>query len=640
MVVDGDSFCELDFIMRLRLLAGLIGMGMLLGGAVRAQTASDVTISAQATPSEVRVDETVTFEIQVEGASLSDVEAMDPPQTSNLVLQSSTPAKDREVSFDSGRLTRRVTLSWRYRPVREGFGYLRPTTLRVHGEEYTTDEIRVRIVPQSQRPRRAPARSSQSPDPQGRATMDSRALFLRATASDDTAYENEQVTAEYRLFFRPEVRLRQSRMADAWDAPGFWREELDVASRPTPRSTEAYGQTYRAIVLKRVALFPTRAGTLRVEPLRIETEAQTGGPMGQRSSPYEPVTLSSEALSVTARSLPSGAPAAFDGDVGQFALDTAIEADSVQVGEDVELTVRIEGTGNISTVSPPIVEPPSEFEAYDPAVDTDVDRGGDSVRGSKTFSYTFVPRTNGQYTLPPVRFVYFDPDVEQYETLRSEPVTLHVTGDVSPQAVSRTGQGLPIGDIAGPIADDVRWVRPDRAPLHRQPWAYLVVLVPVMLGAGGVAYRYYALGETGGTGDVRQSTGLEAAQRHLHDAHHCLRSGDIRSFYQTVERAVLTFLVTRLDLSRQPSGMTREVLDRELVHHDVPDADRKALHDLLDACEEAQYAPVEPSHDSRQATLDHAQALLLRLEERFQDEAPSGAAPAGVLGTLRNYVNK
>ncbi len=604
-----------------RFLAAMIGLGLLFVGPVHAQSGNDVEISASAQPSEVGTADIVTFEIQVKGAPLSAIETPSPPPTTNLVLQDPTPQTDPELSFDSGRLTRHVSIKWTYKPLQVGTGRIRPTTLRVRGEKYTTDEIRIRIVPQSQRPQRASPPSANSPPPprseEARpSTLDPRALFIQATASTDTAFQNEQVVAEYRLFFRPGVRLRQSRMADAWDAPGFWREELDVASRPTPRTTDLYDQTYKAITLKRVALFPTRSGSLSIDPLRIETEARPRPQPDQRNSVpqsrYEPVTLSSEELSVRSRPLPPDPPSSFDGAVGTFSLDTQISDDSVQVGEAVDLTVRIQGTGNLATISPPLVEPPADFETYEPSVQMEIDRSGAAVQGTKTFGYTLVPRSNGGYTLPPVTFAYFDPETERYETLQSPPISLRATGDVPPQAVGQTGQGLPIGDIAGPM-ENAQWVRADRAPLYAQLWTYAVILAPILLAAGGVAYRRYA--EHFASAAASHSDALTTAQQHLQEAHHCLREDDSRAFHNTVERALLSFLGTRLDLPQHPSGVGRETLDRHLAGHDVPAPVRTAVHDVLDACDEARFSPTEPSYATMEATLEHAQSLLLRLDD-------------------------
>jgi hypothetical protein len=150
------------------------------------------------------------------------------------------------------------------------------------------------------------------------------------------------------------------------------------------------------------------------------------------------------------------------------------------------------------------------------------------------------------------------------------------------------------------------------------------LLVPIALAAGGLAYRRYAGGNTPVVDS--DSEGLDAAQQHLQVAHRDLREGNVRAFYQTVERAVFTFLTTRLGLSRTPAGLTRNALARHLARHDVPDAERDALHNLLDACDEAQFTPAEPSHETMQATLDQAQTLLLRLDDALPVRRASQSA--------------
>jgi len=603
----------------------LVVLGLLLvgvAGSARGQSAPDVSVSAEARPPEVGTEEIVTFRIEVQGVPRSVIETPEPPATTNLVLQDSTPTTEREVSFDRGRLTRRITFAWRYRPMRVGIGRVQGTTVRIRGDPHTTDEVRVRIVPQSQRPRRAPQARRTPPPPEAgdsdrRGGLGPRDLFIRATASADTAYQNEQVTAEYRLFFRPGVRLRQSRMADAWDAPGFWREELDVASRPTPRAQKMYGRTYRAIVLKRVALFPTRTGVLEVDPLRIETEARAQPRLGRRDGPvsgsrYEPVTLASEQLTIGARPLPPGAPPSFEGTVGQFGLEAKVRPDSVAVGDGVELTVRIRGTGNVATIAPPTIEMPSAVEAYEPVVETEVDRGGDEIRGTKTFTYTLVPRSSGRHALPPVRFGYFDPAAEQYETLRTVLPPVRATGGTEPRARSRTGEGLPVGDIAGPIEQSSRWIRADRRPLYARPWPYAALLVPVALAAGAVAYRRRRTERVRPAEDGR---GIDAAQPAFDEARRHLRREERRPFYRAVERGVLAILDARLDLPRAASGMTGEALDQRLADRGVSRADRERLRAVLTDCSEAQFTPAEPASAAMKETLDRAEALLRRLDD-------------------------
>jgi hypothetical protein len=608
-----------------RLVGLLLGAALLWSGGARAQSDDEVSLSMQAQPAEVGTEGLVTVEIQVRGAPLSTIQTPRPPPTTNLVLQESTPVTQREVSFDSGRLTRRVTFTWRYRPMRVGIGRIRPVTVQIRGDAYETEEVRVRIVPQSQRPDRPPrghARPGSGGNRGGdasRSRLAPRDLFIRATASTDTAYQNEQVTAEYRLYFRPGVRLRQSRMVDAWDAPGFWREELDVDARPTPRVERLNGQNYKTIVLKRVALFPTRPGRLTVDPLQIETEARAEGTRGPEGRPpprtsYEPVTLASDSLTVAVRPLPGGAPAAFDGAVGQYTLTTHVSTDSVAVGEGIDLVARLRGRGNLATLSPPRLDAPAGLEVFDPTVETTLDRREATIHGEKTFTYTLVPQENGQYTLPPVRFAYFDPEAGRYETLRSKPTALEVTGEAAPRAVGRMGSGLPIGDIAGPMDAPPRWGRPDAPPLYARPWAYAALAAPLLLAAGAMAYRRRDAGGAEAAPDAPEAT---AAGPSLDAAERALRDGDARAVHRAVERAVVGRLDRRLDLPRPAARMTAEALADALARRDVPAATRRALREVLDACNQAQFAPTAPSPDGMERTLDRARQVLRRLDDHL-----------------------
>jgi len=584
---------------------------VLADGAAHAQASRTVRVEASAQPTTVGADGRVTFTLRIEGASGTAVETPSPPPTRNLVLQQRTPSTKESLSFEDGQAQRSVTYEWEYRPLRTGEARIEPATVQVQGEPYTTGEIRLRVVPPSAQPPSSSQSDTGRPDQteaREAAQLGQRSLFIRGRPSASTAYQNEQITVEYRLFFRPDVRLRRSRMADAWDAPGFWREELDVSSRPVPETETAYGQPYNTIVLKRVALFPTRSGALRIRPLRIETEAQGAGQAFRGR--YEALTLASDPLSIEVRPLPAGAPSAFEGAVGRFSIDARPGADSVAVGGGSEVAVRVRGTGNLPMISAPVVDAPSDVTVYGPEIESDLDRDGEAVRGGKTFTYTLVPGTSGRHVVPPIRFPYFNPGTRRYETAETDSIVLRASGAAEPVATSRTGEGLPVGDIAGLMTTNVRWGRPDSTPLYRQWAAYGAVLVPVVLALGGVAYR-----RRRGRSHEPDPVEEEATPDPLADVHAHLREAkrheaDARARYRALERAVRTFLAIRLGVA---PDCPRPRLDDHLVRHAVPAADREALHELLDACDRAQFTPETPA-DSSTNVLKHTQALLRRLD--------------------------
>lgn len=610
----------------IRIAVSACVLGAACVGLGRAQTNGAVRVTAEADPTEVTVGETVQLTVRVDGASATVVQTPDSPSTTNLEPQQRTPQTRQVRASRGGRLRQGVVFAWRFQPTQQGTALIQPLTVRVRGEEYTTAPIRIRVSPRTQRPD-TPTLTR----PDGAAPSESlgaRDLFIRARGTDDRVYQNEQVIVEYRLFYRPGIRLRHSRLAGSWDAPGFWREELNVASRPTPQRRRAYGQAYETVVLKRVALFPTRPGTLRVDPLRIETEAQ--GTMRMREQGptlrgrFEPVQLASEDLSLSARPLPEGAPPSFDGAVGQFSLTAEVAPDSASVGDPVTLMVQVEGQGNLATLSPPAVDVPSTLEAYEPTVETDIERNGSRIQGTKTFTYTLVPQSGGRHDLPPVVFSYFDPDVGRYETLRAGTSMLHVSGEAASRVVGRTGEGLPVGDVAEPMtAGGAEWVRTDRRPLYRNPWAYLALLLPVLVVGAGVVYQRWNEGVEASPEEPALSADKDRDR--LQEARRCLREGSDAAFYDAVGRALRAFLAERLGRNG-PNEVTRTVLDRHLPRHNVPADLRNALYDVLDRCDEAQYAPRSASI-APEDVLANAHAVLRRLDAQLPQSEESPPRP-------------
>ena len=585
-------------------------------------------------------EETVVYAIEVRGVSFADVETPSPPETEGLVLQQSIPSTRRDVQYVNGRLRQSVLYEWRYRPVRQGEARIGSAEVVVEGEPYRTEPIPLTVVPQAQRPQRQPASASRdpfahlfgpprtSPDPPAdedepeapeEPTLAPQDLFIRAIPSEAQAYLNEQVDIEYRLYFRSGIQLRQSRLADSWDAEGFWREELDVENRPIPHSVVEDGLRYNTITLKRVAVFPTRAGALEIDPLRIEAEAsvsRSSRALSDRFFPslgrYESVELASEPVEIEALPLPEGAPPSFRGAVGAFRLTSDVGETHVEVGEPVEIAVQISGTGNLATLEPPPLEAPAAFERYDPQVDLNISRRFQRVRGTKTFTYVLVPRESGTFRINPIVFSYFDPETEQYETLRTDPVRVEVTGMAAPELARSASSRLPSGEIAGLMTAPASWTQTDQTPLYRNLWTYALLLLPLLILGGLFAYRRHATRlET----DVRYARSRRAhpvAQQHLKQAEALLREDRPRAFYEEIERAVLGFVGDRLNVAQR--GLTRPQLDDRLAAAGVSEADRRALQALLDACDRARFAPHRPDHAEMEAAHEEAAALIVRFD--------------------------
>ena len=606
--------------MRARL--GILAALVLLGSAP--VSAQDTTVRAVVDESTVSLQEHVLYSVHIDGAPLSEVETPAPPEATGLVVVQRTPSSRRTMSIDNGVIRQSITFQWTFQPLREGTASIEAVDVTIADRTYSTEAIQVEVVPRSQRPnqgaagQRTPFVVPSRPQAEDRA-IEARDLFIRAVPSTGSARQNEQVTIEYQLYFRDGIQLRHSRLAGSWDAEGFWREEFNVDARPVPRSVVENGVLYHTIVLKRVAVFPTRSGTLTIDPLEIETEAYA--PSGSSDlfqryftrSQFETVELASEPVDLDVRPLPANAPASFAGAVGTYDVGIQTDRASLQVGEPMEVLVTVRGSGNIATLDAPHFDPPGIFERYQPEIESTIDRDGVRIRGTKTFRYLLVPRSSGTFEMPPVTLTYFDTSREQYTSAEASLSPITVTGTPVPLERGTNAKGLPVGDIVPIMTAVDAWHTTSSTPLHRQPWAYAALALPSLALLLFFGYQRRADLFAGDPRFARSRMAHPLARKHLNEAQLLLSAGRPQAFYEEIDRAVTGFVGNRLNLPE--TGLTRSQLDARLMGFGVGEEDRRLLRRLLEECDQARYAPVLPNRAAMESARERAAHLIVAVDQ-------------------------
>ncbi|MGE0547712.1 MAG: hypothetical protein AB7O24_30090 [Kofleriaceae bacterium] len=136
------------------------------------------------------------------------------------------------------------------------------------------------------------------------------------------------------------------------------------------------------------------------------------------------------ARAVEVKALPeSNRPATFAGAVGdQFSIEVRTSRSVVQLGEPVELDVKIKSNQSLETLSLGKLDgdgrlPKDKFTApVDPPT-------GELSDDGKTKTFKVVAQVTGPATeIPALAFSYFDPAKGTYQTIRSEPIALSVKG--------------------------------------------------------------------------------------------------------------------------------------------------------------------------------------------------------------------
>ena len=574
-------------------------------GPAAAQPSADAEVDRDV----VAVGDEVRYTLTLRGGRGVGVEA--PTASQGLRLLSVRPVLDA-TSTINGETERRLV--WLYEATREGRARIDRVRVRLRGELVAVESIPVQIdgggalptppggaaaSPRARPvPPSPPASRPAPPAPAGE-------LFVRAEPTRRSVYVGQQVVVDYVLYFRPALQPRQTNPVGAWDAQGFWREEMDVP--PTyPRAVTLGGERYEAVTIRRVALFPTRAGRLSLAPMEFDVDllrasrASSTDPFAPFFSPfssrYESEEVTAPAVTLTARELPPGAPASFGGAVGQFGIASAIDATAVQAGDPVRIQITLSGTGNVSTIEAPDLAVPPGVDAYAPRGEKSLDDDRQPLRGRQTFTYTLVPQGGGALEVPPAVWSYFDPEDGRYKTLRSDAFEVAVDGEASPAA------RLPGAPDA--LLTDPGW---RGRPL---PTRVLWGLLGGGLAAPALALLL-ALGLRRGRERLAADTPERRARRAPAEMQRRLAAargarGPERA--AAVDRAVRRFLHDRWGLSARALSRT-EIHDR-LAALGVPADALADLDDVLARSADARFAPA----GSDDATLaEDAAAVLGRL---------------------------
>ena len=208
-------------------------------------------------------------------------------------------------------------------------------------------------------------------------------------------------------------------------------------SKPETLEKAVNGEPTLSIIY-RTRAYATAPGPVKLQPATQLVNLATGSTgFGLFQSPMlQQYSITSNQPEIVVRPLPQPAPAAFNGAVGQFKLESKVVPDRANVGEPITWTLVLSGTGNwpdIPGLPPRAVS--KDFQVVQPQANRTVAEG-------KLFDVTLsedvvlMPTRAGRYTLSPVAFVYFDPKSGSYKTLTTEKVTVTVTDTSAPQAAN------------------------------------------------------------------------------------------------------------------------------------------------------------------------------------------------------------
>ncbi|MCF6358586.1 MAG: BatD family protein, partial [Draconibacterium sp.] len=550
-----------------------------------------------------------------------------PPGLSNNfdILMGPSTGQSTSVRIINGKSTRTVNYSYTYilRAKKEGDFEIRPASVEVKGKIIESNSLNIKVV----KPQSKPAQTQTNTKNLGSTNVDlgKDNIFARVVMSKRNVYRGEQIIATVKLYVNPNIPIAGFDEVNLPTYEGFYTQDIKIPQQVSFKREVYNDKIYQVGVLKKTILFPQQNGKLTIKPftmaLLVQQQVRARSFFDDFFSTHRTVKtrLTSSTVTINVKDLPTQ-PANFMGGVGNFNVNSSISSNEATTNDAITLTVKINGTGNIRLIKTPELTLPSDFEVYDPRSTDNVRTTANGATGTKTVEYLFQPRFEGDYTIPAIKFAYFNPATGKYITKSTQEYKLHVTKGDEEQSTTVISS-LRKEDVHL-IGKDIRFIKQGDSQLRVKghtffgtTWFYLVYIISALLFLIiFIVYRKKAK-ENANIALVRNKRANSIAKKRLKAAAGYMKQNNNEAFHDELLKAFLGYLSDKLgipvaDLNResavaklQERGVTQEVIDDYI--------------EVIEHCEFARYAPAEGS-EARSELYKKAEYTMSRFEKQIK----------------------
>lgn len=622
---------------------------LLIVSLVAAVAGAQVKYKASIIPSQINKDEYATLRLEiVNGANIQQIK---PPVLKDFNVVSG-PNQETGMNTVNGVGNIYMAVSYVLQPKRAGKFIIGESAVVVAGKEYKSGPMKLVVKNESGRTQSgqaSPAFSNPFLDPLPAAPKPaetysdyilkkgenvpekvSKNMQLRLQTSKTSCYVGEPVVATYKLF----TRLKsESKMTKAPSFNGFSVIDMMRPDESEQGVERLNGREYNVYTVRKSQLYPLQDGDIELESATLDNRIQfikDGAQISGMDDFFDgfggnpdaivtqTVSLSNKPVSIHVKPLPeAGKPASFNGAVGNFKITSALEKNNFGSDEAGKLTITVSGNGNLQLITAPEIAWPQGIEAFDAKVQDDIDPMTIPVSGSKTFVIPFTVNTAGEYSIPAVRFSYFDPAKAAYKTDSTRPISFTVT----------KGSTKPVYDI-----DTLSQKKPESISKkifsHRE-WIIGVIALLIISGLyfwsrsdSKTKVKKQAKEETKKETEEPVNLPLqvvtEKSQNPLYKTEECLNSTDCTQFYTLLNGELKEWLAERFspDLQAVNAKKITAAFDKAGIDNAVT----LELQQLMQEIEWQLYTPFERS-DMMSDLYSRAQSVIQTISSYQQPAA-------------------
>src|SRR5690606_12158984 len=178
------------------------------------------------------------------------------------------PSQQVSQSWVNGKSSFNKVYSYFLMPMQRGTLTIRQATIEINGQIYKTNPVRITVTAAVEKQR----------DPDDLTPTADESVHLVAEISKTSPSINEPITVVYKLYCGFDIGISNWQELDKPKYNDFWSQNIEVPQRIS--EGEYKGERYRYIILKKVVLYPQKAGRLEIEPLSLDLAVEI--PSGRR----------------------------------------------------------------------------------------------------------------------------------------------------------------------------------------------------------------------------------------------------------------------------------------------------------------------------------------------------------------------
>ena len=544
---------------------------------------SQVNFTTKLSKDRLGLNERVKIEFTVD----KDGDNFIPPKFDNFRVVGG-PSQSIRNSWINGKKSYSKTYSYFLSPTEKGSFEIGQASIEVDDEIYKTLPVRVTVTSAVDIPT----------DPNDPNYLADKNIHLVAEVSNKNPFLNEAISVSYKLYVSPDTGVNNWRELEAPRYADFWSNNIDIKSLNVQNGTFK-GKPYRYVVLRRTLLYPQKTGELKIEPLTLDISVQVPSNrrdfFGNLISSSVNKTVSSGSSIIDVKSLPiDNKPKDFSGAVGSFSFEIKSDKNELLTDEAFQLSLIVSGDGNFNLFEDPKISLPNSLEVYEPEKISNISVRARGIKGNINNKYTVVPINPGKYTIPEIKFSFFNPVSAEYKTIYSDPIFIDVDGAYNSSLVSsdineknRTNKIQLLENQFSSFKTKTKFSNVNERIFFNSNYYWILFIIPfiicfIIIVSSKILRNYKS----------KKIDELKLARiltnKLLADSKALI--GNKEKFYESIDKALTTYLKTKLNLKN--SEFKNEIINIKLQEMNLDKESIGLLFEIFENCQLARYTPL------------------------------------------------